>query len=55
MPEIEKDRYNVPAMSIRDVIEAYKGYDCSEEAKEPILYFVSELTGVSVDTILGML
>ena len=55
MPEIEKDKYNVPVMSVKDVIEAYKNYDCSDEAKEPILYFISELTGVSVDTITEML
>lgn len=44
-------RYTVAAMSVMDVIAAYKNYDCSDEAKEPVLYFISELTGVSVDMI----
>lgn len=48
------DRLDVPAISIKDVVDAYKNYDCSEEAREPILYFVSELTGISVDAVLEM-
>lgn len=43
---------DMDTISIKDVIDAYKNYDASEEAKEPILYFVSELTGISVDAIL---
>lgn len=49
------DRYDAQVLSIRDVVEAYKNYDASEEAKEAILYFVSELTGISVDAIDEML
>ncbi len=41
-----------PTFSQKDIVEAYKNYDASEEAKEPILYFISELTGMSVDSIL---
>lgn len=48
------DRLDAPAISVRDVIDAYKNYDCSEEAREPILYFISELTGISVDAILDL-
>lgn len=51
----DKDRLDVQAMSINDVIDAYKNYDCSEEAREVILYFVSELTGISVDAILDLI
>ncbi len=54
MPK-KNGRLTVPAMSIRDVVEAFKRYDCSEEAREPVLYFVSELTGISVDAILEMM
>ena len=49
MPKITDD----PVISVRDVIEVYKNYDASEEAKEIILYFVSDLTALSVDTILA--
>jgi hypothetical protein len=38
-----------PVFSIQDIIDTYNNYDTSEEAKEPILYFVSELTGISID------
>lgn len=48
------DRLDAQAISIRDVLDAYKNYDCSDEAREPILYFVSELTGLSVDRILEL-
>lgn len=41
--------------SIQDIINAYKNYDTSEETKEIILYFVSELTGLSIDAILEQL
>lgn len=40
-------------LSIQDVLEAYKSYDASEEVKEELVFFVSELTGLSVDTILS--
>lgn len=48
------DRLDAQAISIRDVLDAYKNYNCSDEAREPILYFVSELTGLSVDRILEL-
>lgn len=44
-----------PVISIRGVIEAYRDYDASEEAKETILYFVSDLVALSIDTILQAL
>lgn len=40
-----------PTFSPKDVVEAYKNYDASDEAKEAVIYFVSELTGMSVDAI----
>lgn len=43
---------NQPIYSLQDIITTYKQYDASEEAKEPILYFLSELTGLSIDTLL---
>lgn len=46
---------NIPVYSIADIIDAYRTYDASEEAKEPILYFISELTGKSVDALAEML
>lgn len=41
--------------SINDVLAAYRDYDASDEAKEPILYFLSELTGKSVDALAELL
>lgn len=49
------DKYEYDTLSIMDVIRTYKNYDASEEAKEPILYFISELTGLSVDKILEII
>lgn len=46
---------DVPMYSIADIVDAYRAYDTSEEAKEPILYFISELTGKSVDALAEML
>lgn len=46
---------SVNTLSIQDIIDTYKNYDASKEVKEPILYFISELTGLSIDTILGLL
>ena len=46
---------NLNTISIHDVITTYKNYDSSEETKEIILYFISELTGLSIDTILEQL
>lgn len=46
---------DVPVYSIADIVDTYKTYDASEEAKEPILYFISELTGKSVDTLAEIL
>lgn len=43
---------DMPVFSIRDVVAAYTDYDASEEAKEPILFFLSEMTGLSVDRIM---
>lgn len=48
----DRANFEMPVISIREVIDAYREYDGSEEYKEPILYFISELTGLSVDTIL---
>lgn len=42
-------------ISIQDIIETYKNYDTSEECKEIILYFISELTGLSIDSIFELL
>jgi hypothetical protein len=42
---------DIAVFSINDIIKTYKDYDASEEAKEPILYFVSELTGLSIDSL----
>lgn len=44
---------DVNTFSIDDIIDAYARYDASPEVKEPILYFVSELTGLSVETIMN--
>lgn len=42
-------------ISIQDILDAYKSYDASEEVKEVLVYFISELTGLSVDAILEIL
>lgn len=46
---------NAKNISIQDIIDTYKQYDASEEIKEPILYFISELTGLSIDAILELI
>ncbi len=45
---------DVNIFSVQDILDTYKTYckENSPEACEPILYFVSELTGMSVDAIL---
>lgn len=45
---LDKD---TPVFSIKDVVKAYHDYDASDEIKEPILYFISDLTGLSVDAL----
>ena len=44
---------DLPVFSHKDILNAYKDYDASPEAKETVLYFVSELTGISVDALMG--
>ena len=48
---------STPVHSIDDIIETTRQYlnDNSEEISDVILYFVSELTGLSVDKILELL
>lgn len=46
-----KNLSEYPTLSPKDIIDAYRDYDASEEAKEAIIYFISELTGMSVDAI----
>lgn len=45
---------NIPVYSINDILENTKNYitENSTEIEDIILYFVSEITGLSVDTIL---
>lgn len=48
--------YEMSTISINDIIEACKNFDTdSEDAKETVLYFASELTGLSVDRILELM
>ena len=42
---------DLPVYSLNDLLEAYRKYDASEEAKEPVLWFLSELTGKSIDAL----
>ena len=49
------EKFDLGTISVRDILDAYVRYDASEEAKEPILYFISELTGKSVDALAEML
>lgn len=46
---------DIPIYSVNEVLDTYRDYDCSDEAREPILYFISELTGKSVDTLAELL
>ena len=46
---------NIPIFSVNDILETYRDYDGSDEVKEPILYFISELTGKSIDTLSELL
>lgn len=52
MPNTEND---IPIYSINNIIETYKLYDSSDETKEIILYFLSELTGLSIDSLLNLM
>lgn len=45
------DELNTNTLSVQDIIDTYVDYDASDEAKEVIIYFISELTGISVDEI----
>lgn len=45
---------NIPTYSIDDIIDAYNSCDASDETKEIISYFVSELTGISIDKLYEM-
>lgn len=48
--------YEMSTISINDVIEACKNFDAgSEDTKDTVLYFASELTGLSVDRILELM
>lgn len=38
-------------ISVQDIIDAYNNHSCSEEEKDAILYFLSDLTGMSIDTL----
>ncbi len=48
---------DVSIYSIKDIIDALRKYQAEEssEAFEPALYFASELTGISVDSLMGMM
>lgn len=56
-PVIKKEEHDMAkdltlnTLSIQNVIDAYKRYGASEKVKEPILYFISELTRLSIDTL----
>lgn len=47
MPKID----DTPVFSQKDVLDAYKNYDAPDEEKETVLYFISGLTGISVDAL----
>lgn len=41
-------------ISIQDIIDTFDNYGGSPEIDEPILYFISELTNISVDELVNM-
>ena len=45
------DGNDMPVFSINDLVEAYKNYEATPAEKEAALYFISELTGMSVDAL----
>lgn len=45
---------DLPVFSVNDLIEAYRNYEALPEEKEAVLYFVSELTGMSVDALAAL-
>ena len=51
------DNTSTPIYSINDIIDITRQYlaESSEEVSDVILYFVSEITGMSVDSILELL
>lgn len=42
---------DIPVFSINDLVEAYRNYEAAPAEKEAALYFVPELTGLSVDAL----
>lgn len=46
---------DVALYSNQDIIDAFKRYDKSPEIEDVILYFISELTGISVDALMEMM
>lgn len=42
---------DISIFSFNDLFEAYRNFEATPEEKETILYFISELTGKSVDTL----
>ena len=46
---------SISIISMDDILEAYQHFEASEEVKESILDFISDLTGKSVDALAEML
>lgn len=42
---------DISIFSFNDLFETYRNFEATPEEKETILYFISELTGKSVDTL----
>lgn len=45
---------DISIFSFNDLFETYKNYKATPAEKETILYFISELTGKSVDTLVQL-
>lgn len=46
---------SISIISMDDILEAYRHFEASEEVKESILDFISDLTGKSVDALAEMI
>lgn len=46
---------NISIISMDDILEAYQNFEATEEVKESILDFISDLTGKSIDALAEIL
>lgn len=48
----KKEGMDIPVFSVRDMLDTWLNYNTTEKGKDDILYFISEVTGLSVDALM---